>query len=561
MIKKCSAAWLAMILLAGCTSNPLMQSGQATSTDAVEAIEQELEQTLVLQNRERDRAELPADVAAALLPSLDSGWSAEETDRFDVQADGVEARQFFQSLVRGTSYNVAVHPDVAGDIQVNLQDVTLPEAMDLVGDLYGYDIKRQGNFYRVLPGGLQTQIFQIDYLNMVRTGGSETQVSSGSVSTSGNGGNTSPGSKQNRDSAPALVGTRITTVTESDFWRELTNSLEMLIGSDEGRRVVATPGTGLIVVRAMGYELRNVENYLRRTQLIMKRQVVLEAKILEVVLNEGYQQGVDWSFAENLSSSVDSNGVFEKFVAGALGGQAVSSADIGGVFSAALRIGDFSSLIKLLGTQGNVQVLSSPRIATTNNQKAVIKVGSDEFFVTDIDFNENNTAVGATESTSTSVELTPFFSGISLDVTPQISADGLITLHVHPSVSEVNDQVKIVTVGERNVTLPLAQSTVRETDSVINARSGQIVVIGGLMQTRNEDNNSAVPFFSEIPVIGEFFKQRRSSSRKSELVILLRPVISGERTSQTDVAESHARIKALKSLLQSSDSPLPDPAR
>ena len=120
--------------------------------------------------------------------------------------------------------------------------------------------------------------------------------------------------------------------------------------------------------------------------------------------------------------------------------------------------------------------MSSPRISTINNQKAVIKVGTDEFFVTDIDFDDNNSAVTATDSTSTSVELTPFFSGISLDVTPQISESGVITLHVHPSVSEVNDQEKVITIGERDVTLPLASSTVRETDSVIRAESRQIVV-------------------------------------------------------------------------------------
>lgn len=556
MINRYSVALLAALLTSGCAQNPLMQTGQATSTDSVEAIDRELEQAL--ETPARERSELPADVAAALLPSLGSSEPKAAVDRFDVQVDGLEARRFFQSLVKGTRYNVAVHPDVSGAIEVSLQDVTLPEVMELVGELYGYDIRREGNFYRVLPGGLQTRLFQIDYLNMVRRGGSETQVSSGSVS---GGQSDTDGLGAEAGSTTTLIGTRITTLTESDFWQDLRSSLEMLVGTEDGRRVIATPGTGVIVVRAMGHELAAVEDYLRRTQLIMKRQVVLEAKILEVILSEGYQQGVDWSFAENLTSSVDSEGLFKKLLIGDLGGQTVTNSEIGGVFSAALRVGDFSSLISLLGTQGNVQVLSSPRVATTNNQKAVIKVGSDEFFVTDIDFNDNNTLVGATESTSTSVELTPFFSGISLDVTPQISEDGLITLHVHPSVSEVTDQEKVVTVGERDVTLPLAQSTVRETDSIITARSGQIVVIGGLMQNRSEDNNSAVPFFSEIPVVGELFKQRRSSTRKSELVILLRPVISGERTSQTDIAETRARIEALKSILTSPESPLPEPAR
>ena len=186
-------------------------------------------------------------------------------------------------------------------------------------------------------------------------------------------------------------------------------------------------------------------------------------------------------------------------------------------------------------------------------------MGTDEFFVTDIDFDEDNSAVTASDTTSTSVELTPFFSGISLDVTPQIGEDGTVTLHVHPSVSEVTDQEKVITIGERDVTLPLASSTVRETDSVIRAQSGQIVVIGGLIQNTSEDNNSAVPFFSEIPLLGELFKQRHFDARKSELVILLRPVVVQLDTMAKDIAASRERMSVLRELLQSSKSVMPEP--
>lgn len=318
----------------------------------------------------------------------------------------------------------------------------------------------------------------------------------------------------------------------------------MMVGADG--QVVVNPGAGLVMVRASGEQLRLVEDYLTRTELIMKRQVVLEAKILEVTLNEGYQQGISWSDLQRHSSEV-------------LSGQTIQAPDIGGLFSATFSDGSFTALIELLGTQGNVQILSSPRISTVNNQKAVIKVGTDEFFVTDIDFDEDNSAVTASDTTSTSVELTPFFSGISLDVTPQIGEDGTVTLHVHPSVSEVTDQEKVITIGERDVTLPLASSTVRETDSVIRAQSGQIVVIGGLIQNTSEDNNSAVPFFSEIPLLGELFKQRHFDARKSELVILLRPVVVQLDTMAKDIAASRERMSVLRELLQSSKSVMPEP--
>ncbi|MGM0769343.1 MAG: pilus (MSHA type) biogenesis protein MshL [Pseudomonadota bacterium] len=557
--------------LAACSNNPLMRTGNATSTDAAEEIDRALAEA---ENAQEDGAnaggsaaasQVPADVSAALLPPLASGSDSEE--RFDVNAGGLEARTFFQALVEGSRYNVVVHPDVSATIDLRLSDVTVPEVMEIAGDLYGLNIQRNGRLFRVDANNARTRIFPIDYLHFKRKGGSETRVSSGQVSNSRDNG-TGAGNN-NRDvgdrnnSTANLVGTQISTETESDFWSDIAEALSLIVGQGEDRQVIVNPGAGLVMVRASGAALDQVEEYLRRTQLIMQRQVVLEAKILEIALDEGYQQGINWADVQSASRITSSDGLPEDFTAQALAGQAIQTSDIGGLFSASVRAGDFTGLIELLGEQGNVQILSSPRISTVNNQKAVIKVGTDEFFVTDIDFDDNNSAVTATDRTSTSVELTPFFSGISLDVTPQIAEDGAITLHVHPSVSEVNDQQKVITVGDRDVTLPLARSTVRETDSVIRADSGQIVVIGGLIQNSSEDTNAAVPFFSEIPLLGELFKQRRFQSRKSELVILLRPVVADAGQMSADIAASRERMNVLKELLQSAESvkPAPEKAR
>ena len=553
--------------LAACSNNPLMRTSQATSTDAAQSIDDalaEAEAKSALQRAEREqaaRAGVPEEVSAALMPSLSADTDDEE--RFDVDARGLAAGPFFEALVDGSRYNVVVHPGVDAVVDLRLRDVTVPEVMDIAGDLYGLDIQRNGRLFQVKTESVQTRMFPIDYLHFKRSGGSETRVSSGQVSSSrdsSTGVGASQGDFDNADTAN-LVGTRISTETESDFWTDIQRALQMIVGSESGNQVIINPGAGLVMVRSDGKSLAQVEEYLRRTQLIMQRQVVLEAKILEIGLNEGYQQGINWADIQSASSVTASDGLPEDFTAQALAGQVITTSDIGGLFSASVRAGDFTGLIELLGEQGNVQILSSPRISTVNNQKAVIKVGTDEFFVTDIDFNNNNSAVTATDRTSTSVELTPFFSGISLDVTPQISEDGAITLHVHPSVSEVNDQKKVITVGDRDVTLPLALSTVRETDSVIRAESGQIVVIGGLIQNTSEDNNSAVPFFSEIPLLGELFKQRRFQSRKSELVILLRPVVAGSQQMNADVSASRDRMRVLRELLESSESVKPQPEK
>jgi MSHA biogenesis protein MshL len=435
--------------------------------------------------------------------------------------------------------------------------------MTIASDLYDLDVQRNGQLYRVLPGGVRTRLFAIDYLHFKRQGGSETRVSSGQVSSARNSGNSQgqSGSGGQSESANSLVGTRISTETESDFWTDLDRTVRMILAGGENSQVITNPGAGLVMVRATPLQLQLIEQYLTKTELIMQRQVVLEAKILEISLNAGYQQGINWSDIQSASGIIASDGLPAEFTAQSLLGRAVTSGDIGGVFSASFREGSFTGMIELLGRQGNVQILSSPRISTVNNQKAVIKVGTDEFFVTDIDFNEDNNAAGTSDSTSTSVELTPFFSGISLDVTPQIAEDGSVTLHVHPSVSEVKDQQKIITIGERDVILPLALSTVRETDSVIRADSGQIVVIGGLIQDKSEDRNSAVPFLSEIPILGEAFKQRNFESEKSELVILLRPIVADAKGVQADISASRERMTVLRELLQSSESVTPEPEK
>jgi MSHA biogenesis protein MshL len=545
--------------LAACSNNPLMRTPKAASTNTAAAIDAAMAEAVQQRNTTAEKMfdDVPTEVSAALMPALSS--VEDDEDRFDVNARGLAAGPFFEALVVGSRYNVVIHPDVEAIINLQLRDVTVPEVMDITGDLYDLDIQRSDRLFQVRASSVKTQLFPIDYLHFKRNGGSETRVSSGQVSGSRDDSNyagsrdnskfagSNPDNSDNNRTAN-LVGTRISTETESDFWQDIERSLKMIIGTDNDSQVIVNAGSGLVMVRSDAESLKQVGEYLRRTQLIVQRQVVLEAKILEIGLNEGYQQGINWSDIQS------AGGLPANFTGQTLAGQAIQTSDIGGLFSATFQEGTFTALIELLGEQGNVQILSSPRISTVNNQKAVIKVGTDEFFVTDINFDDNNSAATVTSRTSTSVELTPFFSGISLDVTPQIAEDGSITLHVHPSVSEVSDQRKVITVGDRDVVLPLARSTVRETDSVIRAESGQIVVIGGLIQDTSEDNNSAVPFLSDIPLLGELFKQRRFKSRKSELVILLRPVVVGSDQMKADVVSSRERMQVLRELLESSQS-------
>lgn len=492
----------------------------------------------------------PDDVLDALLSSGDAGLPAELADEsFDISVRNVEAREFFLGLVKGSRYNMVVHPAVQGAITLDLSGVSVPQVVVLVCELYGYDYRVDAGVYQITPGGLRTQIYPINYLNIKRSGASDIVVSSGQLSTGAGGSSDSGGSSSSSgsggsSSSSSNVLSHISTSTESDFWSALQVVIAGMVGTSKENLVVIDRAAGLVIVRAPAASQRLVEDYLKRSELILQRQVVLEAKVLEVILKEGYEQGVNWSYFDSYTSDVDASGVADKSMTLGQASQQIINSELGGVFSAALRLNDFSAFIQLLGTQGTVQVLSSPRIATINNQKAVIKVGSDEFFVTGIETSEDTT--GNNTTTISNVELTPFFSGIALDVTPQISDSGNITLHVHPTVSEVIDQLKTVTLGAGDLVLPLAYSTVRETDSVITARNGQVVVIGGLIQNAERKNQAETPLLASIPYLGELFTQHRNSSTKSELVILLKPTLSSDILPEKEADAIRRRFNAFQ---------------
>jgi len=494
---------------------------------------------------------VPDEINQALLPNPgDASNQLFGESKYDINAQKVDASAFFSSIVKGTPYSVAIHPDVTGEISLDLKQVALADVFDLVAELYGYEIERKQNIYRIYPAGMRTETFAINYLLMTRDGSTQTSITSGGVSQqsgnnssgnnsqngfSGNSSNSGSNSNNNFSSGNNSNGTSISTRTDTDFWAELLATLESMLGDGEGKSVMVTPQAGLVTVRAMPKEIRSVKAFLDVSEEIIQRQVILEARIIEVALDDGYQQGINWGQILANSGSTD----FQFSNTSGTIGNSISAA-LGNVTSLSFINKDFSGVLSLLSTQGNVQVLSSPRVTAINNQKAVIKVGDDEYFVTDV--SSQSTISSSTTSVVPNIELTPFFSGIALDVTPQIDADGMVLLHVHPSVIETQEQEKIVTLNQEQFVLPLAQSNIRESDTVIRAKSGEIVVIGGLMQTIISESESKTPLLGDIPILGNLFKNKRNSEIKKELVILIKPTVVGKDTWKQELRRSRDQM-------------------
>lgn len=496
---------------------------------------------------------VPAQISDAL--QAPPAEEAPADPRFDLIVNNAQARDVFLAMVADTRYSMLMHPDVKGTMSVTLRGVTVREALEAIRDVYGYDFKVDGRRITVYPPTLQTRIFSMNYLNMRREGRSEIRVNSGASSVPGAGTAPTalpapaPGQPQAQQ---ALENSHLETTSRTDFWAELAEALRGIVGNGPGRNVVVSPQSGVIAVRAMPDELRQVEAYLKAARISVERQVMLEAKIVEVQLRDAFQSGVDWSILRGRGAG----GV----LSGSGGNQLVNPPTFplppgtpstspllpnpqrtllpdavdfpargAGLFGLVFGTRSFEGVLSFLETQGNTQILSSPRVAALNNQKAVLKVGTDELFVTGV--TGGTVTAGASVSgavtTLPTILLSSFFSGIALDVMPQVDEGDTITLHIHPSVTSVTEVVKQVDLGGSigSVRLPLPANSTNETDTVVRVTDGYIVAIGGLMQVQSSDSRSGLPGTGKVPLLSNLLGNQQEVGSKREIVVLIKPTI------------------------------------
>jgi MSHA biogenesis protein MshL len=495
-------------------------------------------------------------------PQMSMTVAGEVEPRFNFSVTDAPAAQVFAMLGSGTPYNVIVPSGLEGKITITLKNATMAEALQAISDSHGYDYKIMGRRVTIASNAMLTKVFKLNYLTGNRTGSSQVHVQSGALSQNGAQTPGSTGSNSGMAGTSGGTGTvaanygnssndssRVTMTSDSDFWRDTKDAMKTLVSGD-GRSVIMNASAGVLVVKAYPREIAVVDEYLKAVQLSVQRQVMIEAKIVEVSLSDGSQSGVNWSIFSNRGNGNLNIGVVAPGTTlGASGTQSTNNVDVGdaaaaigwnmaakalgtGFYGLAFQGANFSAVLNFLQTQGGVQVLSSPRIASLNNQKALLKVGKDEFYVTNVVSTPTTNSNGSSGTPTVTPTLMPFFSGISLDVTPQIDSDGVITMHVHPAITDVREKQIVINLGAAGTSsFPSASLATNETDSVVRIKSGQIAAIGGLMSQANSNSKSGLPGLSSAPVIGSIFGQKSTDSSKRELVILIKPTIVDENDS------------------------------
>ncbi len=556
-------------------------------------------------------AQLPKAVNNLLLPPLKATTarltSKHLSQRFDLAIRDTPVDQVLMGLVHDTPFSIILKPKNIGSdlpagsaaprsderVTLHLRDVTLFKALDAIREVYGYEYTVDGNMIYVQPPELQIRLYQVNYIIGQRRGVSDIKVIGGTSAGGASAGGASTGSTSGTGFS-SVQASALSTIAKSDVWGEIEDAVRTTLscqipkstpngtqtsgggsradvsfsgdsllgerqrgvdGCANGRSLTVSQMSGTIVVRGMPNEHQMVGKILRSMQISIERQVIIEAKIIDVELNSGSQQGINWAgFNNNLhgfsvgasSLPIGATPPIGTIAAGtSLGGLLGVGATNAGGLGMSLTSGNFAAMISFLGTQGSVHVLSSPRIATLNGQKAVLKVGSEEPFVTSIAGGSTTPVTGGSPTIAQpSLNYQPFFSGISLDVTPQIDERDNITLHVHTIVNSVVEKLKISTPTIGAVLVPFAVNTINETDNVVRTKDGQVVVIGGLITESTRDTRTRVPGLSSLPLLGALFRSGTQSTVKRELVILLKPtIVKDDSAWKDDISSAQDRIE------------------
>ncbi|MCA9419610.1 MAG: secretin N-terminal domain-containing protein [Nitrospira sp.] len=401
-------------------------------------------------------------------------------------------------FARSNHLNIVAGPEITGTVTVAFQHLPLEQAMSAILEAHGYYWEHQQNLIQVKQ--FKTTMINVDYIRLVRggTGENRAQMNSGS---SGGAGSSS------QDTGQITVNQQ----DEIKFWEELEKQIQTLMSKDG--RLVINRLSGTIQVTDWYQRVDEIDHFLETVHKALYRQVEIEVKIYEVNLNDSFSLGIDWSKINfyGTSGNIGLANIIASPVFPPFGGVAFKAATT----TISFADGSFDGVLKALAEQGDLRVVSQPRVVTLNNQPALVKVATDQpFFTSTISQGTAGTPNIVTEQ-ARSVTV-----GLVLSVTPQISEDGWIMLDVTPIISRLRD---IATSPQKTANAPVLD--IKQSSGLVRLKDGEMVIIGGLIQEESSETERKVPILGDIPYLGRLFKGTYTVKTKSELVIFLSPKI------------------------------------
>jgi general secretion pathway protein D len=497
---------------------------------------------------------LSVATAALLTSSLQADCTYELFNISSVK--GTSVGEFVDQISDECGMSVIVSDEQAENVlkrpmnKTFLKNLTINEVLDLIIKENNLQYTLNNNILKI--SYLTTKTYNVAYITTERSGTGSTNIrlSSNSGTAAGAG---STGSSSNGASSES--GTNISTKDEVKFWENLEKEIKTILSRPEDdyrqKDIVSDVGTkdkkdqqssdnfhniyinksaGLVTATGTGKQIQRLDNYIENLQKKMQTQVLIDVKMYSVIFNDASSTGIDWSqlyalqkvdlafdaintkdVSEFTSTPLNTGTAFTKFMS--YDGRRAAA----NVFQLGAKA-SINEVIKFLKTQGDVYSISNPKILTLNNQPALITAGTELFYKT---VSSSTLAGGSTGTTSETEVVSSVFSGVLLDITPEISADGSITLRINPSISETASQISSDN-STRSMPPDLSR---RQISSVITVKDGNRVILGGLINTKNTNDANKVPVLGDIPVLGYLFKREGMVKRTEEIVIIIEPHI------------------------------------
>lgn len=526
------------IILSACGDSAVKRDLPAHAIDAKFEPRGHIQQAKTVNNSVANSSEIPSviGVRSPELPSL----SKPRSSFFSITAVNVPVEELLYQIARDAGKQIDLYKGVKGRVTINAINQPLEKILVRICDQVGLMYVLEDNVIQIKPDVAEWRNYKIDYVNINKTSEDTIDLKmtvSGSTAASGTTGGTTQGTKGSQGSS-----TKVSVKSEHDFWKSLEENIKLLaqFNPDEiqggssatigSQNTAINPEAGLISVYTTSKKHKSINKYIDEVAARSDRQVLIEVTVVEVILNDKFQAGVDWTLLGSGALGRDGGLKISSpfFGPGSASGFSIATIDNAANAAVGATSGGWNiiSSLNLLQEFGDTKVLSSPKIMAINNQTALLKVVENlVYFTVDVTTTEATATVAKSSTYQTEIHTVPI--GFTMSVTPFVSADGEITLNIRPTISRYVRSVDDPNPALKNAgvtsSIPIVQE--KEMSSVLRLKDRQTAVIGGLIEDRNDNLRTGLPWLGDVPFIGELFSQREDQTRKTELLIFIRPTI------------------------------------